>query len=155
MTFNPKLDLVLERVVDVTPEKLWECWTSEKHIPHFFVPKPWTIASCRVDPRPGGAFESVMRSPDGQEFPNKGCFLVVDAHRLVFTDTLEAGYRPKAEGFFTCELTLVPEGSGTRYKAVAMHATEEARQRHEAMGFQEGWGMVLDQLVEYAKTLTS
>lgn len=150
---NPSLDLVLERVVDVPADKIFQCWTHEEHLPHFFVPKPWTLASCKVDPRPGGAFESVMRSPDGQEFPNKGCFLVVETHRIVFTSALEAGYRPAKEGFFTCELTLVPEGNGTRYKAVAMHATEENKAKHEAMGFHKGWGIVLDQLVEYAKGL--
>lgn len=150
---NPLLDLALERVVDVPPEKIWACWTSEKHLPHFFVPKPWTLASCKVEPKPGGAFDFVMRSPEGQEFPNKGCFLAVEAHRLVFTDMLEHGFRPKNDGFFTCELTLVPEGHGTRYKAVAMHATEENRKKHEEMGFHQGWGTVLDQLVAYAKTI--
>ena len=36
---DPKLDLVLERVVDVPRELVWECWTKAVHIPHWFVPR--------------------------------------------------------------------------------------------------------------------
>ena len=35
----------------------------------------------------------------------------------------------------------------TLYTARAMHWTEEDRQAHEAMGFNEGWGQSLDRLV--------
>ena len=50
-------------------------------------------------------------------------------------------------------LTLAPEGKGTRYKATILHADEAARKRHEEMGFHDGWGKALDQLVELAKTM--
>jgi uncharacterized protein YndB with AHSA1/START domain len=33
------------------------------------------------------------------------------------------------------------------------HGDEEAKQRHEEMGFHEGWGQVLEQLIAYAKAL--
>jgi len=32
-----------------------------------------------------------------------------------------------------------------------VHRDPAGRQRHEEMGFHEGWGTVLDQLVEYAQ----
>jgi uncharacterized protein YndB with AHSA1/START domain len=121
---------------------------------HWFVPKPWSLADCEVDLRPGGAFNTVMRSPEGESFPNIGCFLeVVDERRLVFTDTLSAGYRPSANPFFTAVVTMEPDGSGTRYVARAIHGTVENRKRHEEMGFHEGWGAALDQLVAYAANL--
>jgi uncharacterized protein YndB with AHSA1/START domain len=95
----------------------------------------------------------VMRSPEGQEFPNVGCYLeIVPNERLVWTDALLPGYRPSAEPFFTAVLRLEPRGSGTLYTAVAMHRDEANRQKHEEMGFHEGWGQVLDQLVAYIKT---
>lgn len=37
--------------------------------------------------------------------------------------------------------------------AIARHATAEKREQHEQMGFHEGWGIVLDQLVEYVRGL--
>jgi uncharacterized protein YndB with AHSA1/START domain len=34
-----------------------------------------------------------------------------------------------------------------------MHADEAGRKKHEAMGFQQGWGMALDQLVAMIKAM--
>lgn len=149
---DPELDLVLERVVDVPPELVWEAWTTPEHLKEWFVPRPWSIADCTLDLRPGGVFRTVMRSPDGEEFPNEGCYLeIVPGRRLVWTDTLGPGYRPTAEPFFTAVVSMEPEGEGTRYKAIAIHGSAETRTRHEEMGFHDGWSTVLDQLAEYMK----
>lgn len=149
---DPELDLVLERVVDVPPELVWEAWTKPEHLKQWFVPRPWTITECSIDLRPGGLFRSVMRSPEGEEFPNDGCFLeIVEGRRLVWTDALGPGYRPSAEPFFTAMISMEPEGEGTRYRAIALHGKAETRARHEEMGFHDGWSTVLDQLVEYAR----
>ncbi len=44
-----------------------------------------------------------------------------------------------------------PEESGTRYVATALHRDPEGREKHERMGFHNGWGAALDQLVAHAK----
>ena len=150
--FDPKLDLKLERIVDVPRELVWKAWTTPEHLRHWFCPRPWTTTECEIDLRPGGMFRSVMRSPEGQEFPNVGCYLeVVPNERLIWTDALLPGYRPAPEPFMTAVLTLEPSGKGTRYVATAIHRDEAGRKKHEEMGFQEGWGTVVDQLVEYIK----
>jgi len=149
---DPKLDLVLERTIDVPRELVWTAWTTPAHIRHWFVPKPWSITDCEIDLRPGGIFRTTMRSPDGQEFPNIGCYLeIVPNERLVFTDTLLPGYRPSQNPFFSAILTLEPQGSGTRYTAYAIHKDEDGRKKHEEMGFHDGWGTVVSQMVEYIK----
>lgn len=145
---DPELDLVLERVVEVPPELVWKAWTRPEHLVKWFVPAPWTLADCSVDLRPGGAFRTVMRSPEGEEFPTEGCYLeIVENRKLVFTDALLPGYRPSKEPFFTAVVSMEPEGKGTRYVARAIHRDRDGRDRHEAMGFHEGWGTCLDQLV--------
>ena len=150
---NPATDLVLERVVDVPPELVYEAWTTPEHIVHWFTPAPWKTVSCELDLRPGGKFNTVFVSPEGQQFPNFGCVLeVVPNRKLVFTDTLTEGYRPSATPFMTATVEIIPEGTGTRYRATAVHKDEETRKKHEEMGFHHGWGAALDQLVEYAKT---
>lgn len=155
MKIDPQLDLVLERTVAVSPEQVWRAWTEPRHLEKWFSPRPWVTKNCEIDLRPGGAFRTVMVSPEGQEFPNSGCYLeIVPQRRLVWTDALEAGFRPTQQpahlGFrFTAAILLEPEGKGTRYKAIAMHADADARQKHDAMGFRDGWGTVLDQLVEH------
>ena len=111
------------------------------------------------DLRPGGTFRTVMRSPEGEDHPNVGCYLEIVPHRkLVWTDALEAGFRPSRRpahlGFrFTASILLESHGAGTRYTAVVMHSDAESRNKHEAMGFAEGWGTVLTQLVAYTKSL--
>jgi len=150
---DPKLDLVLQREIDVPANLVWRAWTEPEHLKKWFAPAPWSITECEIDLRPGGAIGFVMQSPEGQQFPNVGCYLeVVEGKRLVWTDALLPGYRPSAEPFFTAVLTLEPRGTGTLYTAVALHRDEEGRKKHEAMGFHEGWGMVLDQMVAYIKT---
>ena len=149
---NPKLDLVLDREIDVPVELVWEAWTTPESIKHWFCPKPWSVTACEIDLRVGGAFSFTMRSPEGQEFPNVGCYLdIVPNRRLIWTDTLLPGFRPAPKPFFTAALILEPKGSGTRYTAMAIHGNEDTRMTHEKMGFHEGWGTVLNQLVAHIK----
>jgi uncharacterized protein YndB with AHSA1/START domain len=96
-----------------------------------------------------------MRSPEGVEHPNSGCYLeIVENRRLVWTDALLAGYRPSGQPFMTAAILLEPDGKGTRYTAIAMHANGESRRKHEEMGFHQGWATALDQLVAITKTMT-
>lgn len=153
-TPNPELDLVLEREVDVPRSLVWKVWTEPEHLRHWFCPRPWMVTECQIDLRPGGVFSTVMRGPDGQEFPNVGCILeVVPEERLVTTDALLPGFRPAENPFFTCVLLLESRGAGTLYKAIGLHRDPAGRQKHEEMGFHQGWGTALDQLVAYVKAM--
>ena len=152
ITIDPTRDLVLERELDVPVEFVWRAWTMPEHLSQWFAPKPWSISACTIDLRPGGTLNFTMRSPEGDEYPNTQCYLDVTPHqRLVTTDTLLGGYRPAANPFFTAVLGMAPKGNGTLYRAVAIHGDEAGRQRHEEMGFHEGWGTVATQMVEYIK----
>jgi uncharacterized protein YndB with AHSA1/START domain len=153
-TIDPKLDLVLEREVDVPPELVWKAWTTPELLKQWFTPKPYETPECEIDLRPGGAFRTVMRSPEGDEFDNTGCYLeIVPNEKLSWTSALEADFRPTGAGSgdmpMTAMIELQSNGSGgTRYRAMAIHLDEAGRKQHEEMGFQDGWGAALDQLVE-------
>jgi uncharacterized protein YndB with AHSA1/START domain len=159
MIVDPKLDLVLQRFVDVPIELVWTAWTEPEHVKRWFTPAPWTTVECEIDLRAGGTFRTTMRSPEGELFPNFGCYLeIVPQRKLVWTDALEAGFRPTRRpahlGFrFTAAIHFEPHGEGTNYTALVMHADEESKQKHDSMGFFDGWGSATDQLVNYAKTL--
>ena len=149
-----RLDLTLHRVIDVPRSLIWKIWTDPEHIKKWWAPRPWSTVDCTMDLRPGGILATTMRSPEGQDFPYVGCFLeIVPEEKLVWTNALEPGYRPAVEPFFTAILTLKDVGGKTDYTALVMHRDEEGRKKHEVMGFHQGWGTVLDQLVEVAKEL--
>lgn len=149
-TPNPALDLVLERLIDLTPAQVWAAWTTPEHVMKWFTPAPWTVAACEIDLRAGGIFSTDMRAPDGQIFPNIGVILeVVPNERLIFTDTLQPGYRPSDNPFMTAIIAVTPAGSGSKYTAIAMHRDEATRIKHEEMGFHSGWGLALDQMITH------
>ncbi len=154
-TVDPKLDLVLERVVDVPPQLVWAGWTRPDYVKRWFTPAPWRTVECEIDLRPGGIFRTVMRSPEGRDFPNLGCYLeVIENRMLVWTAALKPGYRPQnAAGalLFTAVILLEPQGSGTKYTAIAIHGDEAEAGKHRGMGFHDGWGKALDQLVALAR----
>jgi uncharacterized protein YndB with AHSA1/START domain len=158
---DPNLDLLLERVVDVPPAIVWKCWTEPKHLKKWFTPVPWKTVEAEVDLRPGGRFYFLMQSPEGQKFPNTGCFLeVVKNERLTWTNALLPGYRPSSSGaasaddlVFTAVITMKKQGKGTKYSALAIHRNEDDAQKHAKMGFHDGWGKALDQLVALAKKM--
>jgi uncharacterized protein YndB with AHSA1/START domain len=158
MTARNDRDLVLERIVDVSPALVFKAWTTPKHLMPWFCPKPYRTVEREIDLRPGGKFFVQMVDPDGNKLPTEpGCYLeIVPNRRLVWTSALGPGYRPldssSAPWFFTAVLTFEPHGKdGCRYTATAMHSTREHAEAHEKMGFTQGWGKVLEQLVEYVK----
>jgi uncharacterized protein YndB with AHSA1/START domain len=147
-------DLVLSRLLKAPRAAVWRCWTEPELMKRWFAPLPWTTTEAEIELRPGGATRMVMRSPEGQDFPNPGVVLeVVPGKRLVFTDAYTSAWMASARPFMTAILTFADEMGGTRYVARARHWTAEARAEHEAMGFHEGWGQCADQLEALASTL--
>ncbi len=155
MTAQPQHSLVLERVLDATPAQIYKAWTTPELLKQWFAPAPWTIVSADCDLRPGGSSGIVMKSPEGEEYPNPGVYLeLVPDKRIVTTDAFLPGWIPTGQPFMVAHVELEDLGDGrTKYTATAMHWTEEARAQHEQMGFHEGWGQVADQLNALAPTL--
>ncbi len=152
MQIDPTRDLILARDVGAPPTLVWRALTEPRHLARWFAPQPWSIVRCEIDLRPGGLLHFVMRSPEGEEYPNSVCYLeVVPNQRLIWTDALEEDYRPSSAEVpfhFTAAITLEARGSGTHYRAIALHPNAESRGKHEEMGFHDGWGRAFDQMVE-------
>lgn len=142
-------ELVLTRLIDAPPAKVFAAWTQPELIVKWFTPKPWETVRAETDVRPGGSSLIVMRGPDGTEFPNRGVYLeVVPNEKLVFTDAFTEAWKPSDKPFMTGVLTFEDVGGKTRYTAHVLHWTVADREAHEKMGFQDGWGKATEQLCE-------
>jgi uncharacterized protein YndB with AHSA1/START domain len=147
-------ELVLTRIIDAPREKVYRAWTEPELLRQWFAPLPWTTSLAELDVRPGGSSLVVMRSPEGQDFPNRGVYLeVVENQRLVFTDAYTRAWEPSEKPFMTVTLTLADEGGKTKYTARVRHWTVADRDAHEKMGFYPGWGQCTNQLAALVERL--
>jgi uncharacterized protein YndB with AHSA1/START domain len=161
-----KLDLVLERTIDAPVDLVWKAYTSPEHLKRWFAPRPYEITECELDLRPGGVFRIRMQGPDGFDtgHGNAGCVLEVEeGSKFAWTSALGPDYRPAEMAATGCEsfpmtaiVTFADDGDArTAYQAVALHKDAADRERHEQMGFHDGWGTVAAQLEEFAQQLAT
>jgi uncharacterized protein YndB with AHSA1/START domain len=153
---NESHELSITRFIDAPPEAVYRAYTERTE--EWFAPKPWKAKVVARELRPGGRSSIDMEGPNGEKHPGEGVYLeVVPNERIVFTNAFTAGWRPKTNMDSECDLSMVaivtfePEGSGTRYTARVRHWNGEALKAHEAMGFEQGWGICAAQLAELAE----
>ncbi|HEV2747352.1 MAG TPA: SRPBCC family protein [Allosphingosinicella sp.] len=149
-------ELSVTRFIEAPPETVYRVWTERTE--EWWAPKPWVTRIVEQDLRAGGRSAIEMEGPQGERHPGEGVFLeVVPGERIVFTNAFTAGWQPKTGMDSDCDFAMVaivtfePEGTGTRYTARVRHWDEDAQNKHEAMGFQEGWGIVAAQLAALAE----
>ena len=152
-SIDPALDLTISRVIRAPRAAVWSAWTDPAQFEKWWIPAP---AQCRVaawDPKPGGAFRTLMSESGGPYEPHiDGCFLAVDdGERIVFTNSLVEGWRPAPQLFMTAVITFTDHPEGTDYRAHVMHRNEEDRKMHEDYGFYDGWGTVIGQLADFVE----
>jgi len=154
---TPSQDLVISRLVRAPRATLWRAWTQPQLLEQWWCPRPWTTEVRAFDLRPGGAFHTFMRGPDGGTSDNPGCFLeIVPQQRIVFSSMLVGGWRPQTPWMpFTAIISLADEGEDTRYIAHVMHPDQASRDRHEELGFFDGWNTCITQLETFARQLAA
>jgi uncharacterized protein YndB with AHSA1/START domain/DNA-binding transcriptional ArsR family regulator len=149
MTESP-YDFTVSRIIQAPRRVVWKAWTTPEHLEKWWCPKPLTARIRRFDVRPGGAFDLIMRDPNGQESPIMGAFLeIVPRERIVFTTALTEEWRPAATPLpITAVISMSGENNITNYATRVLVKNEEERQKLEQMNFEAGWTLGIDQLAE-------
>lgn len=146
----PKADLTISRLIKAPPAAVWQAWSDPHHFAQWWIPEPYECKVIKLDLRPGGGFETMMRESGASEFqPHvEGCFLEIEPERkLTFTTSLVEDWRPGEPWLaLTAQISFTPEDSGTRYTALVLHKNEADARKHDEMGFYDGWGTALAQL---------
>lgn len=147
-------DLVLTRIIDAPPEKVFRAWTEPELMKQWFAPLPWTTPFAETDPRTGGSSMIVMRGPDGTEIKCPGVYLeVVPNRRIVATDAFTAAWELSDKPFMVLDLRFDEHEGKTKYIARARHWNDADREAHEKMGFHEGWTICTEQLAALVEKL--
>ena len=144
-TKSPKQELVITRVLDAPPRLVFKAWTEPERLVRWWGPQGFTMPSCTLDARPGGAFRFCMRSAEGTDHWLRGVYReIVEPERLVCTWAWEdAEGKPGHETLLT--VTFAEHGAKTKLTLhQAVFETVTARNGH-----QEGWTSALDRLAEY------
>jgi uncharacterized protein YndB with AHSA1/START domain len=148
------LTLSVTRSIDAPLDLVWRIATTRME--EYFCPKPWRVEVVEQDWRGGGRSALIMHGPDGEHMPQEGVFLEVTppgasgVARFVFTDAFAAGWKPQGP-FMVGTMEFADEGGKTRYTGTARHWTRDAYEQHQAMGFEQGWGIVAEQLAALAE----
>lgn len=137
--------LVLQRVFDAPRELVFQAWTEPHHLTQWSCPNGFTLTHCEGELRPGGAWRSCMRSPDGKDLWLGGVYREIQApDRLVFTHAwLDDHGKPGHETVVT--VTFAERGGKTEMTfRQAEFESVESRDGHRG-----GWTECFDKLATY------
>ena len=151
--FDPARDLSLTRIIRAPRTTVWRAFADPRRLEQWWVPAPARCRGGAVALVPGGGLVTEISEDGGAFVPHMDvCILAADeAERIVFTDTLTAGFRPSAQPFMTAILAFRDHPEGTEYAAHVMHRTPADRDTHLTLGFHDGWGTVAGQLARFVE----
>jgi len=148
-------ELALRRIVAARPRQLWCSWAEADLFKLWFCPRPWFVSHAEIELRAGGTCFAEMCGPSGERHTHRGVFLeAAENRKIVLTDAFVSAWEPSEKPFIVATVTLEDHPGGTLYTVRVGHWSVEDRERHEAMGFSQSWGIVIDQIEHVANTLS-
>jgi uncharacterized protein YndB with AHSA1/START domain len=155
-------EFVLARTLDAPRARVFQAWTEPDRLQRWWGPKGFPLASCTIDPRPGGVFHYGLRSPQGQTMWGRWDFReVVEPERLVFVSSFsdEQGGLTRHPGMPEWPLHVLSTVTFTEHdgkttvtmRGYPVDAADNERQAFEAAipMMNQGWTGTLDQLAAY------
>jgi uncharacterized protein YndB with AHSA1/START domain len=146
--------LVVRRVLNATPERAFQAWTSPEHIQQWMRPEPGMVVPlASMDLRVGGKYRIQMKMPDGEFFTAVGVFKEVKPpERLVYTwdwekdgSGAEFGEVEGKPSLITVE--FLKRGEQTEFVLThSRFATVESRDSHA-----RGWGKIVESFANFAE----
>jgi len=140
-------ELTYVRIFNAPCELVFECLTTAEHLAKFWGPVGVStpLETIKIDPKPGGVFDSVMVADDGSgSFWMHAVFVeVVPPHKLVWTE-------PDVEGGMTTSMTLTDVGGNRTEVVVHQTNVPEMYRTPEA---QAGMQSSFDKFAAYVSSL--
>lgn len=136
--------LEMTRLFDAPRHLVFSAWTKKELLDQWSAPRGFTIPFSEGEARTGGAWRSVMRSPQGEEYKIGGTYQeVVEDSSLRFTHYWEdESGQPDDETTVTVRLTDAG-GQTEMHFAEGTFATPQRRDSHRG-----GWSECFEKLAE-------
>ncbi len=157
-----KRALVITRIFDAPPAKVWKAWTEGEQVKRWWGPRDFTTPFCTIDLRLVGVFLYCMRSPEGKDYWATGRYReILPVKRIVYTDSFadEKGnvvpatyYGMSSEMPLEMLVTVTFEPQDGKTKMMLKHDGIPAGNDRE--GARVGWNESFDKLAETLKEST-
>ena len=84
-------ELSISRMIDAPPSRVFRAWTEPALLQQWWGPHGMTTPECEMNLWVGGLFRTLMRAPDGSEYPTQGVFLEIGPDGPELDDHLTFG----------------------------------------------------------------
>ncbi len=138
--------LHISRTFQAPRQAVWDAWTVPDQFKQWYMPTPFSVATCQMDVKPGGQLRVDTQGPDGVITPLTGEFKVVnEPSKLVLTNSpLDQNGNKLFEIQHTLVLTEVSGQTTLDITSEVLWAGPNAEQF--LSGMEPGLGQALDQL---------
>ncbi|UQD55139.1 SRPBCC domain-containing protein [Flavobacterium sp. K5-23] len=137
--------LLLDYKIDANCNTVYDAWTDLEVFKKWFCPTGFSVALAEMDLKVGGYFRVHMKSPEGEIYPTKGEYLLLDKpNRLVYKDSWDDN-RENNEPTVV-EIVFEPLGNKTLIKIYSSFATEKQKKNVLSSGIVDGWKMFFKNL---------
>lgn len=117
-------EVVMVRAFDAAPDLVFDALTQPDLLRRWYAPTEWSLTSCEIDLRVGGAWRFVLKRPDGRVIVQLGVYREISPpYRLVNTESWE-DWDP-GECLVTTE--LVESAGSTTLTSTIYFPSREAR----------------------------
>jgi uncharacterized protein YndB with AHSA1/START domain len=147
---------VVERHFTAPRTLVFQVFTQPEHLKRWWMPQPYTIATCTIDLRPGGIWHYSVRSPEGQEHWSRSVYReIVPPEKLVYTSTFADEHANPIEGIpeHLTTIVLTEEAGKTKATARIQFSSAAALKVALDMGMLQGMNITWDYLIEYIQEL--
>jgi len=148
--------LRVSRTLHAPREVVFKAWSSAEHVKRWFAPTGFTVPQATVEMRVGGAFEVLMRAPDGVEHWARGTFVEVSPFDRLALDLVVEDTKGHALFRAFTEVRFADALGGTQIDVVQTYTVIDPEAAWMAQGAPQGWAQTLDNLTaEVRRMLTS